>query len=292
VGDCVVCFGLILVPTVRMGATLPLLVEHLVRRSCSVGVSVGSLYFANTLGSGMACFFAAGVLLPRLGQAGSVYVAAAVNATVAVAVLLHASASPRGAREEQDDDSNMAYEPADGVDHPPDRAGLPMGLALAATAFCGFSAIAYEILWYRLLAFAEGDRAQIFALLLGSYLVGIAMGSRFVERWTGTRPNQKSVLRRLTGVFLLTAIASFAVAPAIVWVLALISPLAGGNRAWPAYAMGWLLICAGAMGFGALFPLLAHAAIAPGSRPAMRSVISMPRTLPALLGDSSSALWQ
>jgi predicted membrane-bound spermidine synthase len=45
---------LLLVPTLLMGATLPILVMHLVERSGNVGNAVGLLYFLNTLGSAVA----------------------------------------------------------------------------------------------------------------------------------------------------------------------------------------------------------------------------------------------
>jgi spermidine synthase len=48
-------FLLLIVPTMLMGATLPLLVEQLVRGARSVGYSVATLYFVNTLGSAVAC---------------------------------------------------------------------------------------------------------------------------------------------------------------------------------------------------------------------------------------------
>src|SRR5580692_10015317 len=48
--------ALLLVPTVLMGATLPLLVEHLVLETNRVGVSVSVLYFVNTFGSAAACY--------------------------------------------------------------------------------------------------------------------------------------------------------------------------------------------------------------------------------------------
>src|SRR5690349_17751913 len=48
-------FALVLIPTILMGATLPLLVAHLVKLSGNVGTSVGILYFVNTLGSAAAC---------------------------------------------------------------------------------------------------------------------------------------------------------------------------------------------------------------------------------------------
>jgi spermidine synthase len=82
-------FSLIIVPTLFMGATLPLLVEHLVRSSQNIGSSVGGLYFANTLGSGVACFVAADVLMRLLGQSGSIRFAAFINALVAAGALLY-----------------------------------------------------------------------------------------------------------------------------------------------------------------------------------------------------------
>src|ERR1700687_3815287 len=43
---------LVIVPTLLMGATLPILVSHLVRRSGQVGAAVGLLYYGNTLRDG------------------------------------------------------------------------------------------------------------------------------------------------------------------------------------------------------------------------------------------------
>ena len=82
-----ISFALVLVPTVLMGATLPVLVAHLFRISGNVGRSVGSLYFVNTLGSAAACFLAAEVTMHRLGMSGSVMLAAGINTLVCAAVL-------------------------------------------------------------------------------------------------------------------------------------------------------------------------------------------------------------
>src|SRR5712664_1629272 len=75
-------FALLLIPTILMGATLPILVEHLVRRSGLVGASVSRLYFVNTLGSAIACYVCAMYLLREWGQSGSVSVAACLNSLV------------------------------------------------------------------------------------------------------------------------------------------------------------------------------------------------------------------
>jgi hypothetical protein len=79
-------FALLAIPTMLMGATLPILVTHLNRRYQSVGRSVGLLYFINTLGSAAACFLTADVLFYFFGQQASVLVAAGCNLLVGLLV--------------------------------------------------------------------------------------------------------------------------------------------------------------------------------------------------------------
>lgn len=84
-------FLLLAVPTLGMGATLPLLVNHRVGLSGNVGWSVGSLYFVNTLGSAVAAFVAVAGLMGALGQQAVVWLAVGCNLAVAFfALLLHA----------------------------------------------------------------------------------------------------------------------------------------------------------------------------------------------------------
>jgi predicted membrane-bound spermidine synthase len=92
-----ITFGLVLVPTMLMGATLPLLVGHVARRSGNVGRAVGDLYFVNTLGAAAGAFLAAGVLMGALGLALSVRWAAALNLLLGLGVLslLRRTRAPR-----------------------------------------------------------------------------------------------------------------------------------------------------------------------------------------------------
>ena len=78
----VLAFLLVLIPTVLMGATLPLLVAHAVRRSGSVGKSVSVLYFVNTLGSAIAAAAAVFFFLGNLGLTRTVVVAGCINLAV------------------------------------------------------------------------------------------------------------------------------------------------------------------------------------------------------------------
>jgi predicted membrane-bound spermidine synthase len=87
-GTAVVTFALVLLPTMLMGATLPLLVAYAVERSGSVGWSVGTLYYVNTAGSAVAAIVAVTFLLPESGLQGTVWAAAVCNAVVAAAALI------------------------------------------------------------------------------------------------------------------------------------------------------------------------------------------------------------
>jgi len=90
--------ALLLLPTLLMGATLPLLVTFLHARARHVGSAVGLLYFVNTLGSAAACFVTADLLFTQLGQQGAVATAAALNLVVAASVFALRRASAPGAR--------------------------------------------------------------------------------------------------------------------------------------------------------------------------------------------------
>lgn len=80
-------FALVLLPTLLMGSTLPLLVAHEVGTRGSVGRSVGVLYFVNTLGASLGAFAAVAILLGLLGLSGTVLFAVTLNFAAGLTVL-------------------------------------------------------------------------------------------------------------------------------------------------------------------------------------------------------------
>lgn len=79
-------FCLMLFPTILMGATLPMLVVYLNRVRNNVGVSIGQLYLFNTFGAAYGSFLVGFVLFMHLTINQSIYLAAAINFSVAVLV--------------------------------------------------------------------------------------------------------------------------------------------------------------------------------------------------------------
>src|ERR1700733_12242191 len=158
---------LVIVPTLLMGATLPILVSHLVRRSGQVGGAVGLLYYVNTLGAGAACLLSCVLLFPFLGMHRSVLVAVALNVAVAFcAVVIHAL---RG---------NQVQLEASSVQRPASGTAIGLLPTILLAALGGFISLSYEIYLFRIVSYASGSSATTFALTLGCFLFGIAGGAR------------------------------------------------------------------------------------------------------------------
>ena len=94
------CFAFLLVPTTLMGVTLPLLTMAFNERHTNIGISVGQLYFVNTLGAATGAVLVPFVLLPlwTLGQV--VWLAVVGNVVVAMCALLagRLPAAPKAAQ--------------------------------------------------------------------------------------------------------------------------------------------------------------------------------------------------
>ena len=195
----VICFStaVLLVPTLLMGATLPLLVEHFVSRSGRVGISVSRLYFANTLGSAIACYLCATYILRSFGQSGSVTLAACLNTLIGTAAYLYGRQKRRSAEKAEAVGQKAAS--------PGGLIALPKAMWLAALA--GFIGLGFEIVWFRVFAVASADRAPAFALLLATFLAGIAAGAYVCEKFVADL-ELASVLRVVGALLLLSGAVS------------------------------------------------------------------------------------
>lgn len=234
-----VAAGLLLVPTLLMGSTLPLLAEHFVRRSGNVGETVGLLYCVNTLGSGLACLAAGYFAMRAFGEAGSVRIAVCFNLFAGIAAILLQWVSPSGLPRRRE------------ATESPGTACIPLWIGMLLAGATGFVALAYEIVWYRVYSFATAGKADTFPLLLGFYLLGIAYGSlRVRDASLGSlRHDARRTLAICAEVVMLGAILSFVLAPVLAHWMVHFAPV----PLLPVFVASCLL--------GSAFPLLAHAAV-------------------------------
>ena len=159
--------GLLIVPTMLMGATLPALGQGLLRRRASLGLGIGILYFVNTMGAAVGCFLAGFVLLPSYGLAATTWIAVGGNALVAglaYAIDRSVAASPHAVPPSETEDAETA-------------ATSPAWWPYAVTCGSGFAALAFEVVWFRLLVLVFGSTIYSFSAMLSVFLAGLAAGS-------------------------------------------------------------------------------------------------------------------
>jgi len=232
-------FLLVFLPTLLMGATLPMLVAHQVRDTAHVGQTVSRLYFVNTLGAALGAFIAAHWLLGGFGMSGTVRIAASLNALAALIVLIALRKAPQA-----DDQHDPAL-------IPDPSSQIPFRTALIWSALSVFLALSWEIIWSRVFNFASASRAPVFGYLLGSYLLGLALGSLLSPRLL----RQGGDLRyKLARWIMFSSIGGFLVAP--------LTAIAATNLCWE---FGYVFVIAAGALIGITFPLLSHAAIPPGN---------------------------
>jgi spermidine synthase len=158
--------AIMLVPSMLMGSTLPLLASYVTQAERRIGFQVGRLYALNTLGAAVGCFAAGLILFRSVGVMGALLVAAAINLLVAVSAYFlsryresgHTLEEPPGAQE-------------------PALSGVRSGLFMAAIFVSGLVGIGYELVWMRSVVLKLGGWTYVFSSVLTVYLVGNVIGA-------------------------------------------------------------------------------------------------------------------
>jgi len=167
----------LIVPTTFMGATLPILSKYYSRREDRLGLTVGSLYAVNTLGGILGTFFSGFFLLPALGVHLTTFLAALLNLSIGMIVLVVVK---KGGREKEGPVSEAKFSVStfSGERLSP----WILGLVVFAFALSGFSSMIYEVTWSRVLAMILDSSTYAFTIMLTTFLIGIALGSFLMSR--------------------------------------------------------------------------------------------------------------
>ncbi|HYL39014.1 MAG TPA: fused MFS/spermidine synthase [Bryobacteraceae bacterium] len=156
-----VCAACLMPPTILMGASLPAAARWV--ETSPEGVSwLGLLYGANTAGAVAGCVLAGFYLLRVYDMATATYVAAALNAMVALVSLALAGRAAYHASSGQPDRGQAA------------AGSWPVYWAIALSGACALGA---EVIWTRLLGLLLGATVYTFSIILAVFLVGIGLGS-------------------------------------------------------------------------------------------------------------------
>jgi spermidine synthase/MFS family permease len=243
---------LVLVPTLLMGATLPILVSFLAKTSGQIGSAVGTLYFVNTLGAGVACLVCATIIFPFSGMHAAIWIAAGINVVVGTGAIVVHRANPDLTETSQFQSAKPVTQPV-----------LGMVFVTIVAMLGGFISLSYEIFLFRTISFATGSSSLAFALTLCAFLIGIAVGAQNAARACEQLAPADAMRKAATD---LTWANLFGAA-----FLPLMAQLAWIGAG--VIGVGMVIIYLIARQWGALLPYLSQFGIAADSRAGMRTAI-------------------
>ncbi|HET6267540.1 MAG TPA: fused MFS/spermidine synthase, partial [Acidobacteriota bacterium] len=153
--------GFLLVPTIAMGATLPILVRLFDPPDRQK--HAGMLYGLNTAGAVAGTLLSGYWMIPVLGVSLTIRVAAGLNLLIALTAWALSKRQP----------ITSEISPT-----------KPGGFRSVYWLFLltGFSLLCYEILWTRALTMFFGSSVYAFSAILASFLLGIALGSSYYAK--------------------------------------------------------------------------------------------------------------
>jgi spermidine synthase len=245
-------FAALLLPTTLMGATVPAIGRYLVERSGAIGWSVGLLYALNTFGAVAGCVAAGFWLVPALGMSRTILITAATNIAIGAALL--------AARIGERSPVRAAPPGPDGAPAP----GRLVWVAALVFACSGFSALAYEVVWTRVLVVYVHNTTYAFSVMLAVFLAGLALGDALLV----------PIYDRLRRPLLWLGAVQVAIGLSVVVAAAAYVPLRAERlvlTSWQS-ALGimiWrsgLVLLPGALLFGMTFPLTARIVCREGER--------------------------
>ncbi len=192
------CTLLLLFPVICMGATLPVLCRFYVSALHRLGTHTGRLYGLNTIGAAFGALVCGFWLISLLGMWGTLIVAVVANAAIGLSCLLASlrmndSAAGAGAGE------SPAGAATERIDTGEQASPATIRGALFLIALSGFCAMAYEVIWTRLLGLIVGPTTYSFTIVLVSFIAGLAIGSA-VFGWLADRSARPFFLLILTQV--------------------------------------------------------------------------------------------
>ena len=165
----------ILLPTVLMGATLPVLTKYVTRSLSELRGRVAALYSINSAGAVAGILLADWWWIPALGLEAVVQLGASLSLGITLVAYVLSARSGEGLDEPETPPARSASDES--------FTPLECRVALVAAGLSGFVAMLYEVAWTRLLALALGSSTHAYSLMLATFISGIAVGSALVSAW-------------------------------------------------------------------------------------------------------------
>lgn len=239
-------FAILMVPTALMGATLPVLLRLVITNDQDIGQRTSVLYGVNTTGAVFGTLVTAFLLLPTISLSEIILLGACINTLAAAgAFFLDSSASGRIVSE---------------LDRGKAKSTIFSRVILVAMCASGFASFCLEVTWTRLLSHIAGGSIYAFAVMLATFLTGIALGSLAAQLiCTSTDSARRGFGWTQLGICLLSIVTYF-----------FLGSMVPEERGWLSIlALSSFVMLPVTLLIGATFPLAVRASVEDASETAM-----------------------
>ena len=165
------------IPTILMGTTLPIMFKFLRGHLPGRGNIIAGLYTANIIGAAFGALAGAYIILPTFGLLSSIRLAALFSLMIALYAIDRLKAL---AIKKNEQILSLPEEKTGHIALPPYNAWQQRRLGLAALwliSVGGIVSLALEITNMHMLAIIAGNSVYAFGLMLGTFLLGLGIGS-------------------------------------------------------------------------------------------------------------------
>jgi len=170
----VVSSQLILIQTLLLGATFPLMAGSMIRRlQKPPEESISILYFVNCFGGFIGILLSGFVLVKQFGLPGTSFFAGILNLLIAVIFFILAKKYPEVINNQELKRRSIAKSITTTLKKN-DKFSMAL---LGISAITGFSSFFYEIGWIRMLSLVLGSSTHSFELMLSAFILGLSLGA-------------------------------------------------------------------------------------------------------------------
>jgi len=193
--------AILIVPTMIMGGTLPILVRAVTSDRNRIIVNTSALYAVNTLGAMAGASLVGFALIRFFGVTASNLLAAGINCAMGVTAILVSGRFPSSP------DTGAKETSRQGISTPGNGRRF-----LVALGITGFAGLALEMVWMRMMLLVFNNTIYLYTIVITLYLLGLGLGG-VAMRLLPNRIRTERVFGLILALTALSTLLGFALFP-------------------------------------------------------------------------------
>ena len=190
----------LLVPTILMGMTLPVLISHFRARKQAYGSSIAKLYSANTIGAATGALVSGYLIIPVFGINNTIHLAVWINLLAAGIAYIYSNKQGFIQFTGNDDGASAASSYLQSAKN----SLIWTGSGYVAVFVVGIISLGLEVIYIHMLSIVAGNSVYAFSLMLFTFLLGLGAGSEMARQIMKQNINVSYLISLLTIILTIT----------------------------------------------------------------------------------------